>query len=124
VQTLRYYERRGLLAALRRTNGGYREYSTDAVQRVVFIRRAQGMGFTLEEIRTLLALRVRVQRRCEPVRRSAEAARSRIRERLAGLQRIDEALARLIHACEEQVVTDECPILAALEPEGRNRDAD
>ena len=59
VQTLRYYERRGLLSARHRTAGGYREYAPDTVRRVVFIRRAQAMGFTLDEIRALLALRVR-----------------------------------------------------------------
>ncbi len=72
VQTLRYYERRGLLSARHRTAGGYREYAPDTVRRVVFIRRAQAMGFTLDEIRALLALRVREPRRCEPVKESAD----------------------------------------------------
>lgn len=117
VQTLRYYERRGLLTARRRSAGGYREYAGDAVQRVVFIRRAQAMGFTLDEIRALLALRVRGQRSCEPVRKSAEVARRRVSEHLAALARIDEVLERLIRACEARTVTEECPILAALEPE-------
>lgn len=119
VQTLRYYERRGLLTARRRTSSGYREYSVDAVRRVVFIRRAQAMGFTLDEIRALLALRVREQRRCEPVKLSAEVARGRVREQLTALQRMDEVLERLIRACDARDVTEECPILAALEPEER-----
>lgn len=118
VQTLRYYERRGLLKAKGRTTGGYREYATDAVRRVVFIRRAQAMGFTLDEIHDLLALRVPSARRCEPVKRSAVHARERVRERLAALQRMDTILARLIQACDARQVTEECPILAALEPEG------
>lgn len=120
VQTLRYYERRGLLTVPHRTVSGYREYSVDAVRRVAFIRRAQLMGFTLDEIRALLALRVREHRRCEPVKESAEVARQRVRERLADLRRMDEVLGRLIRACEEHAVTDECPILAALEAEGRS----
>lgn len=119
VQTLRYYERRGLLTAPRRTSAGYREYSVDAVRRVVFIRRAQAMGFTLDEIRVLLALRVREQRRCEPVKKSAEAARLRVREHLTALQRMDKVLGQLIHACDKRAVTDECPILSALELEAR-----
>ncbi len=117
VQALRYYERRGLLTALRRTASGYREYSVDAVRRVVFIRRAQAMGFTLDEIRVLLSLRVREQRRCEPVKEAAEVARRRVREHLTALQRMDAVLERLIHACDARAITEECPILAALEPE-------
>lgn len=121
VQTLRYYERRGLLSALRRSSGGYREYSGDAIRRVLFIRRAQTMGFTLDEIRVLLSLRVRAQRRCEPVKRSAEVARRRVREHLTALQRMDEVLEGLIHACDTRAVTEGCPILAALELEERSQ---
>lgn len=118
VQTLRYYERRGLLSARHRTAGGYREYAPDTVRRVVFIRRAQAMGFTLDEIRALLALRVREPRRCEPVKESAEIAR--VREQLVALRRMDKVLARLIRACDARAVTEECPILAALEPAERS----
>jgi len=117
VQTLRYYERRGLLAASRRTPAGYREYGPDAIRRVAFIRRAQAMGFTLDEIRALLALRVRARGRCESVKQSATAARRRVREHLDTLRRMDEVLGRLIRACETRAATDECPILSALEPE-------
>lgn len=116
VQTLRYYERRGLLHARQRTSGGYREYSADAVRRVVFIRRAQAMGFTLDEIGALLALRVRDHRRCERVKESAEVARHRVRELLKSLQRMDEALERLIGACDSRTATEACPILLTLEP--------
>ncbi len=99
VQTLRYYERRGLLNARSRTSGGYREYSADAVRCVVLIRRAHAIGFTLDEIRVLLSRRVR--------------------EHLTALQRMDEVLDQLIRACDARAVTEECPILAALEPEER-----
>lgn len=120
VQTLRYYERRGLLSALRRSSGGYREYSDDAVRRVVFIRRAQAMGFTLDEIQSLLSLRVRDPRGCESIKRAAEVAQRRVREHLAALQRMDKVLAKLVRACDARTVTEECPILTALEPvEGR-----
>ena len=117
VQTLRYYERRGLLSARRRTTNGYREYDTDAVRRVVFIRRAQALGFTLDEIRALLALRVEEARKCEPVKKSAEKARARVHQQLSELRRLDKALSGLIRACDTRAVTEECPILAALEPE-------
>jgi len=116
VQTLRYYERRGLLTAARRTSAGYREYGPDAIRRVAFIRRAQAIGFTLDEIRALLALRVRGPRRCEAVKLSASAARKRVREHLETLQRMDTVLRRLIRACDARAVTEDCPILSALEP--------
>lgn len=124
VQTLRYYERRGLFPAVRRTSAGYREYSADAVRRVQFIRRAQAMGFTLDEIRALLSLRVREKRPCEPVKEAAEIARRRVREHLIALQRIDEVLEGLVHACDACEVTEECPILEALELNGGRNDAD
>ncbi len=124
VQTLRYYERRGLLPALRRTSAGYREYSADAVRRVLFIRRAQAMGFTLDEIRALLSLRVRERRPCEPIKETAEIARRRVREHLIALQRMDEVLEGLIRACDAHEVTEECPILEALETNRGHNDAD
>ncbi len=119
VQTLRYYERRGLLTAQRRTAVGYREYSSDAIRRVVFIRRAQAIGFTLDEIRVLLSLRVREPHGCEPVKASAEVARQRIREHLATLRRMDEILDGLLRACDASGETAECPILAALDSDTR-----
>ena len=77
------------------------------------------MGFTLDEIQHLLTLRVQSARRCEHVKRSAATARERVQERLAALQRMDAILERLMHACDARQVTAECPILEALEPEGR-----
>jgi DNA-binding transcriptional MerR regulator len=117
VQTLRYYERRGLLTAARRTAAGYREYGPDAIRRVAFIRRAQAMGFTLDEIRALLTLRVREAKRCQAVKLSAAAARTRVREHLETLRRMDAVLGRLIRACDARTTTEECPILSALDPD-------
>jgi MerR family mercuric resistance operon transcriptional regulator len=77
------------------------------------------MGFTLEKIRALLALRVRAERRCAPVKQSAQVARQRVREQLNVLQRLDDVLGQLIDACDAKSVTDECPILAALEFDDR-----
>ena len=115
VQTLRYYERRGLLSRAERSSGGYRLFAPDDLRRVLFIRRAQALGFTLAEIGVLLALRVKDGRRCAGVKRAAEHTRERVRERIADLRRMDRALNGLIHACDEQRSTDTCPILSALE---------
>jgi Hg(II)-responsive transcriptional regulator len=115
VQTIRYYERRGLLAKPGRTGSGYRLFADEAVRRVEFIRRAQRLGFQLEEVRELLSLRVAPGGRCAGVEHAAAQARERVHDRLRELERIDTALGRLIGACRERRETDECPILEALE---------
>jgi Hg(II)-responsive transcriptional regulator len=115
IQTLRYYERRGLLPSPGRGSSGYRDYEPDAVDRVRFIKHAQALGFTLHEIAELLALRVRSDRACARVEARGESAIARIDEKLAQLHRIRDALTRLVTACRRQDLTGECPILHALE---------
>ena len=120
VQTLRYYERRGLLPRPPRRTSGYREFPADAVRMVRFIKRAQDLGFTLDEIEELL--RLRTDRRRDRTRIRAVAAR-RVRDierRIAELQAMNAALSHLVHCCEEGS-TPECPIIEALDPvdEGR-----
>ncbi len=116
LDTLRYYERRGLLPAPPRTTSGYRQYPADAVRRVRFIKRAQALGFTLEEIAELLALRVTPEVECDAVERRAVAAIARIDTKLAELTQMRGALARLAATCHGPHLPDECPILAALDP--------
>ncbi len=118
AQTLRYYERRGLLLPPHRTESGYRQFSEEAVRRVQFIRRAQSLGFTLEEIAELLSLRVRRGQQCGDVEQTARHARDRVQQRLQEMQGFERALSRLIHACEVGGTTDECPILKAIEAGG------
>ena len=115
IQTIRYYERRGLLLPPSRRSSGYRDYEPDAVDRVRFIKHAQALGFTLREIAELLALRVRSDRACARVEARAESAIARIDEKLLQLHRIRDALTQLVMACRTQDLTGECPILHALE---------
>lgn len=115
VQTLRYYERRGLLPEPPRSESGYRQYSTSAVSRIRFIKRAQTLGFTLEQIGDLLALRVEPAQSCDAVRSQALVHREEIERKIADLDRILGALDDLIAACEAQDPSVECPILEALE---------
>ena len=115
IQTLRYYERRALLSVPKRSASGYRQYPEEAVQRVEFIRRAQGLGFTLEEIGELLSLRVLPGGRCRGVEQAAQKTQRRVHERLEHLALLDKTLTRLIQACKEGRATDHCPILEALE---------
>ena len=115
LDTVRYYERRGLLPAPPRSASGYRQYPADAVRRVTFIKRAQALGFTLEEIAELLALRLTPNGGCDAVERQAQAAMVRIDAKLAELTQMRGALARLATTCRSNHPPDECPMLTALD---------
>lgn len=115
VQTLRYYERRGLLPPPPRTEGGYRQYPPGSVARVRFIRRAQRLGFSLKEIAELLELRVHPRRSCTEMRRKAEVKRAEIDRKIRSLRDLRGALEDLIEACASNTPTMECPIIESLE---------
>jgi MerR family mercuric resistance operon transcriptional regulator len=115
VDTIRYYEREGLLAPPRRSRSGYRLYATDALERLRFIRRAKALGFALDEIRELLALRVDRTKSCGDVRARARAKIADIENRIGNLEQMRSALERLAAACSGAGPTNECPILDALQ---------
>jgi MerR family copper efflux transcriptional regulator len=115
VETIRYYERRGLLPAPPRRPSGYREYGPDSVARVRFIKSAQELGFSLVEIENLLALRVNAGTSCDAVRKQAETKLAEINQKIQALQRLQQALNQLVAACERGGPQGECPILDALE---------
>lgn len=118
VETIRYYERRGLLAQPRKPRSGYREYPLESVRRVQFIKRAQKLGFTLSEIKELLALRAAPRAQCADVLRQAEAKTRGIEEKIRGLEAMRKALAKLMAECSGRGPASECPILESLEDEG------
>lgn len=115
IDTVRYYEREGLLQKPARTPSGYRQYSADAVARLRFIRQAKELGFTLAEIRELLALKVAPGKSCADVRARAHAKIADVEQRIAQLDRMRRALVKLAAACSGRGPTSECPILEALE---------
>lgn len=114
VQTLRYYERRGLLGAAPRTSSGFREYEGSSVRQVRFIRRAQDLGFTLEEIRDLLALWGDSARSCSAVEKRAEMTLERIESKIADLRQMSEALTKYVSACQHRTALQRCPLLEEL----------
>ena len=114
-ETVRFYERKGLLEAPPRSPAGYRHYSVTVVGRLRFIRRAQGLGFTLKEISDLLALRVDEVAACGTVEARAREKLSRVAEKLTELRRMKRALERLVEACLAREPTSDCPILEELE---------
>ena len=117
VETIRYYERHGLLPNAPRTPSGYRKFSADYVTRLRFIRHAQELGFTLREVKELLALRVKPGSSCADVRRKAESKISDVDEKIRRLQAIREALVRTASTCTGRGPVTSCSILEALNGE-------
>jgi len=120
TDTLRYYEREGLISPAAKSNGGYRLYDRDAVRRVRFIKEAQHCGFTLTEIRDLLALRASNAACCRDVRRVALEKKLQLEAKIKAMRGMSKVLDHLIAACRNgSHPLDDCPILAALEKEQR-----
>jgi MerR family copper efflux transcriptional regulator len=122
VETIRFYEREGLIAAPPRRRSGYRQYTPDTVLRVRFIRRAKELGFTLKEIAELLSLRVDASTTCAEVRAFANIKIAGIEDRIAQLQRMSAALQTLARRCRGEGPTGECPILDALDEDDHDAD--
>jgi MerR family copper efflux transcriptional regulator len=110
LETIRYYERRGRAS-------GYRIYAAESVRRVRFIKSAQELGFSLNEIDELLALRADPSSTCADVREHAEAKIVDIDEKIRQLTRMRESLVRVTAPCSGRGPTSECPILDSMEPE-------
>ncbi len=117
VETLRYYEREGLVKAAGRGSNGYRRFAAEAVRRVHFIKRAQEVGFTLKDIKELLSLKADPGASCGDVRARAEGKISEMEEKIAMLQRMKAVLADWAAACPDAGPVDQCPILDALDQE-------
>jgi Hg(II)-responsive transcriptional regulator len=114
VETVRFYERRGLVRRPPRPGSGFRAYPEETVARLRFIRQAQALGFTLKEIADLLALRVAPGTDCAAVRARAAAKLADVEGRLVELERIRGALAKLVAACPGSGAVAACTILGSL----------
>lgn len=117
LETIRYYERRGLLPKPPRSQAGYRAFSLDAVRRVRFIKQAQELGFSLKEIQELLALRIAPNTTQADVRERATAKIADIDEKIKKLRAMKKVLARLTASCCGQGSVSDCPILESLNSE-------
>ena len=114
IETIRYYERRGLIPEPPRQESGYRQYTSDFVVRIQFIKRAQALGFSLDEISQPLDLCVDSGTNCKEVRQVAETKIAEIDSKIQLLQQVKQALSELVAVCNELGVTSECPILETL----------
>lgn len=118
IETIRFYERRGLMPKPLRRESGYRQYSDGDIARLRFIRRAKELGFSLKEISELLSLRVDPDTTCGDVKRRAEVKIADMEEKIKALQRMKKALTKLASTCRGRGPTTECPILEMLGSEG------
>jgi Hg(II)-responsive transcriptional regulator len=118
-ETVRYYERHGLLARPARSAAGYRLFCDDALRRLRFIRHAKTLGFSLGEIEELLALRVRTLDACARVKQRTEDKISDIDRKIRALKQIRNALAELAATCAQRGRSEDCPVLRVLEENGR-----
>ena len=116
VETVRYYQRRKLLPIPPRRAGGFRYYGDDHVRRLRFIRRAQALGFSLQEIGRLLSLER--ERSCASAQALATVKLERVRERLRDLHRLEDALHGLVEQCAISGGRITCPIIASLDRDG------
>lgn len=117
LETVRFYERRGLLPQPPRADSGYRMYPSEAVRRIQFIKRAQEIGFSLKEIEELLRLRSSPHGMSAQVRRRAEAKIEDIESKIRTLRSMKSTLQKLSNACPACGPASECPILESLDRE-------
>lgn len=116
VETIRFYEREGLIEPPPKpAGGGFRAYPEETVDRVLFIRQAQEVGFTLREVKELLTLRADPAAECEDVKRLAEAKHESVCQKIAHLRKMKGALERLISACTGRGAAQSCSIIGTFE---------
>jgi DNA-binding transcriptional MerR regulator len=121
-QTLRYYERRGLLPEPSRLDSGYRSYKSDAVGVVRFVKRAQHLGFSLDEVGSLLELAVGGPRSCTTARQMAVEKIAQLDAKIESLQAMRLSLAQLVATCDRPKSRRECPLLDAVETNARTEE--
>jgi|SRR5215469_7671393 len=113
VDAIRFYERNGLLPKAARTQGGFRQFGERELETLAFVRRVQGLGFKLCEIRGLLTLRGNRVQPCAPVRRRLQAKLDDVRGKLSNLKKLEQELLSALHSCDRELRKHDahCPIL-------------
>ena len=119
LQTIRYYERQGILAPVSRTDAGYRMFSSESVRRIHFIKRAQELGFSLKEIKDLLSLRLDAHTTQADIRKRARAKIADVEQKILHLRAIHASLLRMAKDCSGCGALKDCPILESLDGKER-----
>lgn len=111
IETIRFYERKGILRQPKK-RGSFRQYPSEYVDRILFVKRSQELGFTLKEAKGLLDLRVKDHAKCGDVMMKAEVKIKEIREKIRDLNRMKDSLVEIVNCCEDRSLSlTECPIL-------------
>ncbi|WP_345426405.1 Hg(II)-responsive transcriptional regulator [Halioxenophilus aromaticivorans] len=113
IESIRFYERRGLIKQPFKPEKGYRHYPVETINRIRFIKRSQELGFTLDEIANLIQLN---DTPCYQVQEVAEHKLATVKEKLADLQRLESALTELVEQCDSNQDDSHCPIIDSLQP--------
>ena len=111
IETIRYYEREGLLLEPVRRPSGYRQYDESTIDRLEYIRRAKDLGFTLAEIRELLDLSFVSKTCCEHIRQRAEAKLADIEAKIRSLRQMKRSLGKIVERCRAKTSTEDCPLV-------------
>lgn len=111
IETIRFYEREGLLLEPERRPSGYRQYDESTVERLEYIRRAKELGFTLAEIRELMELSFESQTGCDHIRRRADAKIADIEGKIRSLQKMKRSLGKIMEQCRDKNSTEDCPLV-------------
>ena len=111
IETIRYYEREGLLQEPERRPSGYRQYEESTVDRLEYIRRAKELGFTLAEIRELLELSFSAHQGCDHIRQLAETKMMDIEKKIRNLHKMRRSLANMLAKCRKKKSADDCPLV-------------
>jgi MerR family mercuric resistance operon transcriptional regulator len=111
IETIRFYEREGLLLEPERRPSGYRQYDESTVERLEYIRRAKELGFTLAEIRELMELSFVSQTCCDHIRQRAETKITDIESKIRNLQQMKRSLGKIVQRCRNKNSTDDCPLV-------------
>jgi len=111
IETIRFYERKGLLEQPLKPQSGYRDYSNKILEKILFIKRAKTLGFTLEEISGLLSMEVA---KCNDIQEMAAIKLADIRARIQDLQRMESVLKKLVDSCQANPDQGGCPIIDTL----------
>lgn len=115
IETIRFYERKGLIDEPARKQSGYRQYDIDIVDRLVFIQQAKTLGFSLAEINELLSLKLTPGSTSREIRNIAEAKLADIEDKIKKLKRMQNTLKKLVNECTGHGPVSECPILEAFD---------
>lgn len=115
VETIRFYERQGLIQEPPRRPSGYRQYDSNDIHRLTFIQQAKTLGFSLQEIGELLSLKLNPDATCHDVREQAQAKLHDIEDKIRKLKRMQRTIRKLVQDCPGQGPVTDCPILEALD---------